>query len=76
MIVDCGFGRGVGVLKMDGKPIPPFELMPQADKSEKIRIRFIQRSSFILHLLLYPSRSQIAPFAGVGSAICDRRHYS
>ncbi len=52
MIVDCGFGRGVGVLKMDGKPIPPFELTPQADTSEKTRIRFIQRSSFILHLLL------------------------
>jgi hypothetical protein len=26
-------------------------------------------------ILLYPSRSQIAPYADVGSAICDRGHY-
>jgi hypothetical protein len=50
MIVGCGFGRGVGVLRMEEKPIP-FELMLQADRSEKIKIRFIQRSGFILHLL-------------------------
>ena len=42
-------GNGVGVLNMDGKPIPS-ELMPQADRSVKIKIKFIQRSGFILHL--------------------------
>ena len=68
MIVDCGFGRGVGVLKMDGKPIPPFELTPQADKSEKTRIRFIQRSSFILHLLLV-DRLSAQNCAGDGTII-------
>jgi hypothetical protein len=49
MIVDCGFGKGVGVLKTEGKPIPS-ELMLQADRSEKTKIKFIQRTGFILHL--------------------------
>jgi hypothetical protein len=26
-------------------------------------------------LILYPARSQIAPFYSVGNAICDRGHY-
>jgi hypothetical protein len=48
-IVTGGVGRGVGVLKMDGNLIPS-EPMLQADSSEKIKIRLIQRSGFILHL--------------------------
>lgn len=51
MIVACAVGNGVGVLKMDEKPIPS-ELILQADRSVKIIIKFIQRSGFILHLLL------------------------
>ena len=50
MIVACAVGNGVGVLKIEEKPIPS-ELMLQADRSVKIIIKFIQRSGFILHLL-------------------------
>jgi hypothetical protein len=51
MIVGCGFGKDVGVLKTEGKPIPSV-LMPQADRSEKTMIKFIQRTGFIFHLYI------------------------